>query len=419
MVKEKFLGYRVAVGCGLIIFFHLACCYIWAVMLPYFLNKFNCSLTLLSTSSSLGTVVGFCASLVSGTAIQKWKPRRMLMFSTLVCAAFMVISAFATSPWMLYVANGISGFILAFGAQVTCAAIINRWFIEKRNTIIGVVFGASAFGGALYMFLAGNMIHVMGQTGTYLILGAIAIGVNLLCEIFLIKNTPEEIGQKPLGWKNEASQDSKKEVYTSEKTSVISPEEARKSGTFFIMVFATFFAAMLLTTFSSFATTFWTTNGISQASAATYASIVTLLGGVVSIVVGSVADKWGIKTFISVIFGTFAIGLCMAIIWGSVMPVTMILVLNIIFISAGTPIQNISSSVVLPIFGSKAADSINGNLMAFFYAGSAICIIIFSTLFDILGSFIPIFIIVLVLTFIVLILMMTAIKFAPTRRERK
>lgn len=130
------------------------------------------------------------------------------------------------------------------------------------------------------------------------------------------------------------------------------------------------------------------------------------------------ADRWGIKTFITVIFGMFAIGVSMAILWGTVLPAAFVLVLNIIFISAGTPIQNISSSVTLPVFGAKAADGINGTLMAFFYAGSALSVVAFSALFDLLGSFIPVFVLVLVLAAAAFSLMMLAIRWAPARQRR-
>lgn len=415
MKSKSFSGYRVAAGCGIVIFFHLGCCYIWSTMIPYFLEHFGCSLTLLSASSALGTLIGFLASFTAGAMIQKLHPRRLLITGTVICAAFMLINAFAFVPWMLYVSNGISGFILAWGAQVTCASIINRWFIAKRNTVIGVVFGCSAFGGALFMLLAGNLIGVLGQRNMYLLLGAIAVGGALFSELFLIRDDPEQLGQRPLG-SDQAEQTAGQFQDTADPED-ITPAQARKSCSFFLMIAATFFGSMLLATFSSFATTFWTSNGVPQSAAATYAGIMTLLGGLVSILVGGVADRWGIKTFITVIFGMFAVGIALAIVWGTVLPATLVLVLNIIFISAGTPIQNISSSVTLPVFGPKAADNVNGTLMAFFYAGSALSVVVFSALFDLLGSFVPVFTLVLVLAVVAFLLMMLAIRWAPAKKH--
>lgn len=412
-MKQKFSGYKVAIGCGIVIFFHLGCCYIWSVMLPYFLEVFQCSLALLSASSSLGTLIGFGAALSAGAVIGKLQPRKTLMLATCIDVVFMLISAFASAPWMLYVANGISGFVLAYGAQVTCAAIINRWFIHKRGVVIGTVFGMAAVGGSLYMFLAGQMIGIVGQKMTYLILGGIMAVACFFSENFLIKDSPEEVGEKPLGW--EESQETEA-VRIADDSNELTPAQARKSRSFGLLIVSIFLAAMLLATFSSFATTFWTANGISQATAATYASAMTLLGGFVSIAVGAIADKWGMKAFVVAIFGFFAVGVVFAILWGTVMPYTIMIVLNIVFVSAGTSTQSIGSTLVLPIFGSKAADSVNGTAMAFNYAGSALAIVAFSALYDLLGSFIPVFLILLILTFISLALILMALKYAPKKQ---
>lgn len=412
MKEKKFYGYRVAVGCGIVISLHFGCTCIWSAMIPYFLEQFDCSLTVLSASSALCALIGFLASFAVGELIQKWTPRILLVISTLICGAFMLVNAFASAPWMLYISNGLSGITLAWGAQVTCASLINRWFVDKRNTIIGFVFGCSAFGGALFMFLGGNLINTLGQRGIYLLLGVITVACSLFCELFLIQDCPEQLGQQALG--STVSQYAEQTACSPAGAAPsITLAEAKRSLSFYLMIVATFFASMLLTTFSSFATTFWVTNGLPQASAATYASIMTLIGGPVSALVGGVADRWGIKAFLCSIFIAFAIGLIMAIAWGTILPVQQVLLLNLIFISTGNCIKNISASVVFPVFGPLAADKINGALMAFFYAGSALCVVAFGALFDALGSFIPVFVSLLALTAISLSLMLLAVHLAP------
>ena len=154
----------------LVVLAHLGSCYLWGVMLPHFLKAFQCSTAVLAGSSSVGTIIAFLAAMSSGSVLKKFSPRTVLFFGTCVCAAFMLINAFATAPWMVYVFNGISGFIIAYGGHLTCTSIINRWFIKRRSTIIGIVVSGAVFGGSLYMFLAGQLIERVGQMNTYLIL---------------------------------------------------------------------------------------------------------------------------------------------------------------------------------------------------------------------------------------------------------
>lgn len=387
--KEKFSGYRVAVGCTLVVLAHLGCCYLWGVMLPHFLKTFQCSTAVLAGSSSVGTIIAFFAAMSSGFVLKKFSPRTVLVFGTCVCAAFMLINAFATAPWMVYISNGISGFIIAYGGHLTCTSIINRWFIKKRSTIIGIVVSGAVFGGTLYMFLAGQLIGRVGQMNTYLILGSLSVVIAVFCEVFLIRSTPEELGQKPLGW--DAEKEKNMENVVQNTNNDLTPAEARKSKAFVMLIIAVFMSAMLMATFTTYATTFWMSEGLTQSTAATMASIITLLGGCASIVVGMVADRFGLKSYLTTIFASFLIGLVLTIIWGSTSVGMIALVFSIIFISMGNSIQGIYANITLPVFGKKAATSINGNLMGVFQAGVATQSLLFGALYDAWGSFIPIF----------------------------
>ena len=389
--KEKFSGYKVAVGCMLVVLAHLGCCYLWGVMLPHFLKAFQCSTAVLAGSSSVGTIIAFLAAMSSGSVLKKFSPRTVLFFGTCVCAAFMLINAFATAPWMVYVSNGISGFIIAYGGHLTCTSIINRWFIKRRSTIIGIVVSGAVFVGSLYMFLAGQLIERVGQMNTYLILGGLSVCIALVCEIALIRSTPEELGQKPLGW-NETRDESVERISADhDAESGLTAAEARRSKEFIMLLIAVFMSAMLMATFTTYATTFWMSEGLSQSTAATMASIITLLGGCASIAVGVIADRFGLKSYLTTIFASFLIGLVLTIIWGSTSVGMIALVFSIIFISMGNSIQGIYANITLPVFGKRAAPSINGNLMGVFQAGVATQSLLFGALYDAWGSFIPIF----------------------------
>ena len=412
--KTKFSGYMVALGCTLVIFCHFGTCFIITVMMPYFVEKFNTTLAMVAGSTSVGAGMGFLCSFTSAPVIKKFTARGALIIGTIFCAVFMAINAVASQVWMIYISNGLSGFIIAYGAQVSCTSIINNWFIEKRSTVIGVVLGSTAFGGALFMFLTGQLIGRVGQFATYGILGVVAVGIALFCEIFLIHNKPEDIGQKPLGWNNSVR--NQETTVLAEEEISLEPQAARRSSAFIIMIIATFIGAMLYGGFSTFAPSFWTSNGIPSATAASYASIASLAGAVATMSIGIIADKWGLKTYMFILFGCYFIGMVFAILWGTILPVTLIMVLNICFSSAATPIQGMSSTVAKPVFGTKAADSINGILMAFFYGGNMICNIAIGTIVDMTGSFIPAFIALCGICILTFFLMLIALKLSPMKK---
>lgn len=409
--KQKFSGYRVAFGLAIVIFCHIGGTYTCSVLLPFFLNKFQCSLTAMSVATSLGTLLGFAVALFSGAFIEKVGARRTLMIATCVAAVSFLLRAFTPSLGLFYVAQIIYGFVNTYGAQVTCAVLINRWFVEKRGLVIGIVFGMAAIGGSVFMFLAGHMIDIYGQAATHLFLLALLVVPCLLSELFLIKESPEKLGEHPLGWEKAERQDAPPD----KKQDGVVMEQARKSASFYLLIAGAFIGSLLLTIFSSFAPTYWITGGISQSAASTYASALTLLGGVVAALAGGIADKWGLKMFTVFILVSYGIGLVFAILWGTVLPGTMSLLLMVIFLSTGTSTQSIGSTMTLPVFGPRDSDRINGVVTSFNYAGCAAAGVLGGVIYDAAGSFIPLFFLMLALTAVGLVCMLAALRLAPYR----
>ena len=145
--------------------------------------------------------------------------------------------------------------------------------------------------------------------------------------------------EKPLGW-NETRDESVERISADhDAESGLTAAEARRSKEFIMLLIAVFMSAMLMTTFTTYATTFWMSEGLSQSTAATMASIITLLGGCASIAVGVIADRFGLKYYLTTIFASFLIGLVLTIIWGSTSVGMIALVFSIIFISMGNSIQ--------------------------------------------------------------------------------
>lgn len=99
------------------------------------------------------------------------------------------------------------------------------------------------------MFLAGQLIERVGQMNTYLILGGLSVCIALVCEIALIRSTPEELGQKPLGW-NETRDESVERISADhDAESGLTAAEARRSKEFIMLLIAVFMSAMLMATF--------------------------------------------------------------------------------------------------------------------------------------------------------------------------
>ena len=87
---------------------------------------------------------------------------------------------------------------MAFGYTNGMSAFISKWFIERREQVLGVAIAANSFGAA-----AGNWLYGYVDThyGTNVTCAAFAsLGIVCLLIYFLLLRNPEQIDQKPLGY---------------------------------------------------------------------------------------------------------------------------------------------------------------------------------------------------------------------------
>lgn len=417
MYKEKrFRGPVIIFACSVVMFCNLACCGIMTVMLPHFVTTLNTSLTAVISTSSVGTIFGFVANMTTARMIKRFKAKTTMLLGILATVIFTVMNAYCTQLWMLYVSNVVSGFTLGWCTQVTCASIISAWYIKKRATMISIVFGISAFGSALFQFLAGQLLGMVGQKGTYLILGLTTGILTSLVALICIKNTPEEVGQKPYGW--DAKDEPEVKYSTTQTEGGISIHEAYKSAAFPMTIIAVACASMCLTGFISIASTFWQQNGVEAATSATYVSLITFIGGIITIIAGMIADKFGLKIYVTLIFTAYAISVLSALLW-SENHLFGLLMITVVFNGMSKPIQSVSSVLSKPLFGAIASDAVNSKLMAAFYVGTAAITLISGPIVDLTHSYTPLWILLIFLAIVSTILILLAIYLSPMKKYQQ
>ncbi|MBR0374587.1 MAG: MFS transporter [Mogibacterium sp.] len=145
----------------------------------------------------------------SGILVDRYGPRYVLGFSTLVCAAGALLFSMSGSYGMACLGRAIIG--CSMGTVVVCnQKVCSQWFPENRVATI------SAFGGAfsnLGTFAAqaplAFMVGIMGWRGMF---GALAVFAAVLSAVTLlfVRNTPEDIGLPPVNeaLRNKGSQKS-------------------------------------------------------------------------------------------------------------------------------------------------------------------------------------------------------------------
>lgn len=310
---ERFSGYRVLIGCFLVMFVHLGMLSSLGIFIPRMVPDLNETLGRVSLMTSFATIVAFVMSFITPKLLHKFSARILLGVASVLCGIHFIMYGMAQNVYVLWAGASLGGVVLGCGTNAVIGTIISSWFIRKRSAIIGYVFGGAALGGAAVQFLGGRMIHAVGWRETYILLGVIGFAIALIANLLFIRD-PQKLGQKPLGWEDAAVEHEKAEHVTE---TGVTAKAAMKTPSFWLLFVGIILAGFLITGFQSFAPAFWQENGMDVVQSSSYLSLYSLIGCVGVMIGGVVADKMGNRGFIAYILLAYIIGMFCATRYGA------------------------------------------------------------------------------------------------------
>ena len=160
----------------------------WGVFLAYYLSA-----STFSNASHLeyaligGLSISQALMVTPFVAIsnEKFGTRITLLIGTLLVAASMLTSSFATQVWQLFLSQGVC-FGWGMGClYITATAILPQWFSTRRSLALGIASSGAGFGGLAYNLGAGAGLETVGWRWTYRILAISTLLVNITCALLL------------------------------------------------------------------------------------------------------------------------------------------------------------------------------------------------------------------------------------------
>jgi predicted MFS family arabinose efflux permease len=137
----------------------------------------------------------------AAACMQRFGIRRTVLTALAGLALVVAASTRMSATWQLMLGWGVlvgtgSGFI----AVVLAAAVVNRWFSERRGLVMGILTASTATGQLVFLPLLAAVVERGGWRPVALIVAAVAAVVALLA-LLLLPESPREIGQRPYGAK--------------------------------------------------------------------------------------------------------------------------------------------------------------------------------------------------------------------------
>lgn len=323
-------------------------------------------------------------------------PLKFMRVTALVLPLAYCTISFCHRLWQFYLVQIIVAVCVFLTSQMPLSLIIGNWYKKGLGTALGVAFMGSGLVGMVFSSLVGQLLPVYGWRVTYRIL-SVCIAVLIIPFVwFVLKETPESMGLKPMGSdENAESGKIQEEVWGP------TAGEVFKTPSFFFVCLGMFFCMLTITAQLQAVSPRLSDLGYSVA----FASNVSALGlgcvAVGKIILGKMYDKMTVKaaTCLTVMLGAFAL-------IGEIFAKYPIMIVLIVL---GEGISSAIGTVGIPVFtkllyGNRDYNAIYGKIMAIGNAGGMIAPLFLNAVYDKTGSYdiaLWICLIVNILTFII------------------
>jgi MFS family permease len=172
----------------------------FSYFLPFLVADFGWNRGMASLAATINMIVlGICGPLAGSFIVKYGAKRSIVMGNILGCLGFFMLF-FHSHLWELFLGYGVLvGVGAGFGGLLASTTVINNWFIKRRSLALGVFLGSSGAGGIFMGPALMALINSQGWRTTYLIMSGLVLLFSIILPAFLIRNTPQDLGQAPDG----------------------------------------------------------------------------------------------------------------------------------------------------------------------------------------------------------------------------
>jgi len=135
----------------------------------------------------------------AAACMQRFGIRRTVLSALALLAVVVAASTRMTAVWQLMLTWGVlvgtgSGFV----AVVLAAAVVNRWFVQRRGLVMGILTASTATGQLVFLPMLAAVVERGGWQPVAWIVAAVAAVVALIAGL-LLPESPRELGLRAYG----------------------------------------------------------------------------------------------------------------------------------------------------------------------------------------------------------------------------
>lgn len=320
------------------------------------------------------------AASFSGKVITKFGVKKTLLIAIIMNAIWFIGLSRAQSITVFYVLGALIGITFPMAIFLPVPTVITAWFAEKRGFAMGLAMAFGGIGGAGFSVVYSNIIDMFGWRNSYLAMAVISLAIILPCVIFFLKDTPAQKGCLPYGKADAAAE---KLIGINVMTG-IDAAGVWKRGIFWAAIFVGGLAAYVCNYI-----TYLSAHGIdvglsvvASGSLISAAMIGTMIG---ALMLGSLADRIGIKQTFYVAGAIVIAGTVMLIIGNGFI---ILFAASVAFGFSSSVYTTMIPLLVQELFGSKDYGTIYSYIVAGKSFVAAMSLYLIGLLYDITGAYI-------------------------------
>ncbi|MGY2085364.1 MFS transporter [Blastococcus sp. SYSU DS0539] len=138
---------------------------------------------------SLTTMALFGLGALSGPAVDRFGPRRVVLVGALAMGLGLVLTSAATELWHAVLGHGLGVGLGVACSYVPLVAVVGGWFTRRRTLAVGIAVSGIGLGTLLVAPLAADLITRHGWRDAYLVLAAISTVALVGCAL-LVRAAP-------------------------------------------------------------------------------------------------------------------------------------------------------------------------------------------------------------------------------------
>ena len=270
-------------------------------------TEFDVTRSVFTLYSSFSTFAGLLMAPIWGEFFKDHRFKNVMLVGCLIIGACMFGYSMAKNVYWFYVIGSVKGLFQGMLIGVPIPKILSNWFVEKRGLAMGLALAGSGLAGSVMTPIVTATIEGTGWRAGFVQLAVVYLVITVPVILFLIKETPEEMGQRALG------ADSLPVAPAGEHRllSGMTRAQAFKSKTFWFYGGALFLTEVCSMGLQNNLIAYLTDIGYSSMYAARVFSAMMAILVLGKVVLGRVYDRFGMKTGTIMLFSLHdALGAC-------------------------------------------------------------------------------------------------------------